>query len=359
MNPAERSTALEGLRGYAAFLVFLVHAFGLLATRLYGIDPARHPIADDPQLARAAVVFLFHSHYGVDLFFVLSGLFMADLALRRWRGAKRFLWRRWLRIYPTYAASTLIAATVAWVWLRIYPSAADALANVFLLQGFFTLGFPSINPTSWSLSYEAAFYAVVPLLPALAAGRVPPMRHAAPFLVIAYLLLVAIPALLPMDKAIYFAYFALFVPGAALGFLDDSERARMAASIPTPIVVLAWVAFTLAVKLGFLSNMGAPYYAASGVAGGLVVLKACDPNNAIARALSGSAPRWLGRHSYSFFLIHYVVVHLWGAATAALIEVHNAVAHTVVFLGGAFVLSLAAARLLFRATERFYFTAPR
>ena len=116
MNPAERSTALEGLRGYAAFLVFLVHAFGLLASRLYAMDIEHHPILGDSDPARAALVFFFRSHYGVDLFFVLSGLLMGDLALRRWRGAGPFLWRRFLRIYPTYGMSTLIVVLVVAAW---------------------------------------------------------------------------------------------------------------------------------------------------------------------------------------------------------------------------------------------------
>jgi exopolysaccharide production protein ExoZ len=359
MNPAERSTALEGLRGYAAFLVFLVHAFGLLATRVYGIDPERHAVLGDPQPMRAAVVFLFHSHYGVDLFFVLSGLLMGDLALRRWRGSRSFLWRRWLRIYPTYAVSTIALGLLAYAWLGRSPSLADALANAFLLQGFFILGFPPINPTSWSLSYEVAFYGLVPLLAALVTARPPTVRGAAPLLVLAFVLLVAVPALVPAENAIYFAYFALFVPGVALGLLDDAQRARVAARVPTLAAIVAWIAFTLAVKLSILANIPALYFLGSGIAGGLVVLKACDAKGGIARLLSSPAPRWLGRHSYSFFLVHYGVVHLWGAATARLIDPRNALPHSVVFLAGALALSLLAARLLFLATERFYFTASR
>ena len=38
MKAGERVDALEGLRGYAAFLVFLVHAFGLVFAKLYGGD---------------------------------------------------------------------------------------------------------------------------------------------------------------------------------------------------------------------------------------------------------------------------------------------------------------------------------
>ncbi len=359
MNPAERSRALEGLRGYAAFLVYLVHAFGLLVTRLYGIDVERHSILDDPDPVRATLVFFFRSHYGVDLFFVLSGLLMGDLALRRWRGARRFLWRRWLRIYPAYAVSVALVVAAVFLWQGRYPSAADVWANVFLLQGFFVLGVPAIDPPSWSLSYEALFYIVVPLFAFAASGRAPTLRRAAGFLAIAFVALVAVPALIPVEKAIYFAYFALFVPGVALGLMDDAARARAARSLPLGWVAAAWIAFTLAVKLRVFTNADAVYYFASGGAGGLLVLKACDSAGALGRFLSRRAPLWLGKHSYSFFLIHYIVVHLWGAATLALVGLEHPLAYAGLFLGGSFALSLVAARALFGATERFYFRAAR
>lgn len=357
MIPAERSAALEGLRGYAAFLVFLVHAFGLLATRLYGIDVETHPIVGEGDAVRAALVFLFRSHYGVDLFFVLSGLLMGDLALRRWRGTKEFLWRRALRIYPTYAVSTVAVVAAVWLWQGRVPDAANAWANVFLLQGFFVLGFAALNPTSWSLTYEAVFYALVPLFAFTAAGTQPSLRKASAPLALAFALLVAVPALLGVPKAIYFAYFALFVPGVALGLLDEAGRVRAARAVPLPLVLLAWVAFTLAVKLRAITNADAAYYVASGLAGGLMVLKACDASGALGRALSRPAPLWLGRHSYSFFLMHYIVVHLWGAALLTVVPVEHPVAYATVFLVGSLAFSLAAAWLLYNVTERFYFRA--
>jgi peptidoglycan/LPS O-acetylase OafA/YrhL len=45
----------------------------------------------------------------VDLFFVLSGLLMADIAARRWPGTRTFLARSALRIYPAYLAAGALA----------------------------------------------------------------------------------------------------------------------------------------------------------------------------------------------------------------------------------------------------------
>ena len=95
----KRLAALEGLRGYAAFLVFLVHSCGLVLARVHGVDADRASIGDATP-GVAVLLFFFRSHYGVDLFFVLSGLLMADIAARRWPGTRAFLARRALRIYP-------------------------------------------------------------------------------------------------------------------------------------------------------------------------------------------------------------------------------------------------------------------
>jgi peptidoglycan/LPS O-acetylase OafA/YrhL len=356
MRPGEPLAALEGLRGYAAFLVFLVHAFGLLAVRFYGIDPDSHEVLQDGDPGRVLVVLLARSHYGVDLFFVLSGLLMADLALRRWPGTARFLARRWLRIYPAYLASALLVAVVSWSWLGKTYGAAEVAGNIALLQGFFVLGIPAVNPVSWSLSYEAAFYLAVPLLAAAWARRGTPGPWA---LALAFALLVGIPAALPGEKARYLAYFALFVPGIALGLMTDAGREALARRVPLPLVLAAWAAFTLAMKLGAASVIGVAGVFGSGIACGLVVLKACDTAGPLARALASPVPRWLGKYSYSFFLVHYIVVHRWGAWLAERVPPENRALHAAIFLAGSLALSLAAARLLWEIAERFYFRPAR
>ena len=347
MNPRERLSALEGLRGYAAFLVFLVHAFGLLAARVYGISADLAPVLGEADPVRALVLFIFHSHYGVDLFFVLSGLLMTDLAMRRWPGARRFFARRLARIYPAYLLSAVITATITVWWFGGKVNGWQVVGNLFLLQGFFALGIVAMNPVSWSLTFEAAFYLLVPLL----------QRKNLRIAVIV-LLASSVPMAIETPFA-YFSYFSLFLPGIALGILDDERRVALARRIPTACVILAWMAFTLGVKLGFIANIQPAYYVASGIAGGLVVLKTFDDSGFLARALATPAARWLGKHSYSFFLIHFVVVHLWGDVVARLVPPGDRALYAGLFLPGALGLSLLAAWLLYAAAERFYFDRRR
>jgi peptidoglycan/LPS O-acetylase OafA/YrhL len=356
MKAGGRVDALEGLRGHAAFLVFLVHAFGLVFTKLYGTDPQLHTLQGDPSLARMAVTLLFRSHYGVDLFFVLSGLLMADLALRRWPGSARFLARRALRIYPAYLASLAICLGATLLWLGRDATLADMAGNALLLQGFFDFGIPAINPPSWSLSYEAVFYLAVPILALLWRGRTTPFG-AAMFatLAAAFVAIVAAAFALPGTMSRYLAYFALFLPGIAIGVLDAQARTRLSRRVPLVAVIAAWTLFAASVKFGWLSNSEAQYYACSAACGGLLVLKACDADGWLARTLTRAVPRWIGHYSYSFFLIHYIVLHLFAAVLDGWFGAGRGGAYAVVLVLGGLALSLLAARGLYFATEAFYF----
>jgi peptidoglycan/LPS O-acetylase OafA/YrhL len=344
----KRLAALEGLRGYAAFLVFLVHSCGLVLARVHGVD-ADHASIGDATPGVGVLLFFFRSHYGVDLFFVLSGLLMADIAARRWPGARTFLARRAQRIYPAYAASLALAVLASVVVFGHHPGWREFAANLAFLQGFFVLGVPALNPVTWSLSYEAAFYLAVPLL-ALAAGRIAGWMFPA-----AFLALIALFDLLPGGKTIYFAYFALFVPGLWLGTLDADARSRYAKRLPAWMAVGAWAAFVLAFKLGLVTNTNGAYYIASGIAAGLLVLKLCDDASPLARWLSSPPALALGRISYSFFLVHFVVLHVLGSWLDGAGMPAGAAFAAIIFVGG-FAASALAAWALYGVAERFYFT---
>jgi peptidoglycan/LPS O-acetylase OafA/YrhL len=330
-----------------------VHAFGLLALRLFVIDLERYSVWDDRDPLRVLLILLSRSHYGVDLFFVLSGLLMTDLAIRRWPGAVQFLWHRWLRIYPAYAVSLVVAAVLLWSSPDRTYGAADVLGNVAFLQGIFVLGIPAINPPTWSLSFEALFYLAVPIAASAWAG---PRGAPGPIaLLTTFTAIIALAALIPVQGGIQFAYFALFVPGIALGLLDQAARENLARRVPLVAVLAAWAGFTLARKLELISILEPAYYVCSALAGGLLVLKACDTRGLLGRALVSRMPRWLGRYSYSFFLVQFIVITRWDAWLVERVPTSNRPLFATLFLAGSLALSIATARLLYAVTERFYF----
>lgn len=100
---------------------------------------------------------------GVAFFFTLSG-FVLVWSARPDDTAGRFFQRRFARIYPSYLAVLLIACIVPRV--AVYRGTGAGILSVTLTQAWvpldkFVFG---LNGVSWSLSCEAAFYALFPLL---------------------------------------------------------------------------------------------------------------------------------------------------------------------------------------------------
>jgi exopolysaccharide production protein ExoZ len=307
-------------------------------------------------LAQGLLVFFGHANYGVDLFFVLSGLLMADLALARWPGTARFLRLRFLRVYPAYALSSLLSAVAIWLWMGTALGPRDALGNVLLMQGLFVLGIAMANPITWSLTYEALFYAAMPLV----RRGLRRTRASARWLAVAlaaHLAIVGLAAAIPHDKGIYFAYFGLFVPGIALGVLRDDERERLARGAPLAAVLGAWALFTLAFRLEWLDNTQALYYPASAIAGGLLVLKAFDAGGVLGRCLATGPMRALGRISYSLFLVHFMVMQLVGEGLARTLGTARTGLYAGSFIVLGIAVSLGAAVALYLLAERPYFRA--
>ena len=153
---AERILELDALRGLAALAVVLFH-YTTRYEQLFGY-------------AEPLDVGVSWGHYGVDLFFMLSG-FVILMTLERTADAWRFAWGRFSRLYPAYWASAALTFTV--VSLCRLPgqeiSLSEALWNLTMMQSL--LGAPHIDGAYWSLQAELIFYANVLLLFHLGAFR--------------------------------------------------------------------------------------------------------------------------------------------------------------------------------------------
>lgn len=135
--------SLEALRGVAAFIVVWCHA--VESPRF--LDPHYSP--------QGVLAFLPPSHLSVLLFFVLSG-YVIGLSTKQRLASKEtigaYLKKRFLRIYPIYFVSMVLAVLVA----QPYPI-TTLLGNFTLTQVLLT---PVIgeNGPSWSLHYEVFYY---------------------------------------------------------------------------------------------------------------------------------------------------------------------------------------------------------
>lgn len=149
-----RLDGLTGLRWWAALFVFCYHML---------------EFAPLPSIAAA---FLKFGYLGVTFFFVLSG-FVLTWAASPNVPTSTFYWRRFARIYPSHFVALLLAIPVFYsmtpdtsqTWVKPF-SFVILLLSFLLLQGWSTN--PAIlfsgNPAAWTLTCEAFFYAMHPLL---------------------------------------------------------------------------------------------------------------------------------------------------------------------------------------------------
>jgi len=150
---------MEGLRGLAVSLVFLVHYVALIRPWIAGHD------------ALLAVAGGMHTigNTGVDLFFVLSGYLIYGSLISKKQAFGKFIRRRVQRIYPAFIAVFAVYVLLSFLFPSENKIPSDlSSASVYIAENFLLLpGIFPIEPmitVAWSLSYEMAFYFAIPLL---------------------------------------------------------------------------------------------------------------------------------------------------------------------------------------------------
>ncbi|MFS8069587.1 MAG: acyltransferase family protein [Byssovorax sp.] len=207
---------LDALRGAAILAVFVQH----LGDRFFPFLEARAASALPAATAPWALTILHHAWWGVDLFFVLSGFSLAQgyvsaFAAGRAGPAKGvFLARRAARILPAFfvAIAVMIALRPRVVLQPGFPAALGA--HLALLQGYVTPGGIVLIGAAWSLTTEAHFYLLLPLL---ARPLLDPLRPARRWLTAG-----ALCALAWGSRALLHAW--ILEPGVHSALLEASQR---------------------------------------------------------------------------------------------------------------------------------------
>src|SRR4051794_19758359 len=166
-HPRTRDDGLDGLRALAALSVLAFHSW--LYSRPHPSLPTRGGVLDHA---------LFEARTGLVLFFVLTGfLLYRPYARAAAEGGPapsltRYLRRRVARIAPAYYVA--LAGTVA---LLAFPRSGPGIrtpahpsdVGFFLAfaQNYSPATILRLNPVTWTLGVEVAFYALLPLLGAL------------------------------------------------------------------------------------------------------------------------------------------------------------------------------------------------
>jgi peptidoglycan/LPS O-acetylase OafA/YrhL len=156
------------------------------------------------------------SYLGVDIFFVLSGFFMAPYVfLIKNISPPSFYFRRIIRLYPSFLPAALFALLIILLFinsttydfilnLKILFSSLFGLSNEFLqrsLTGYFdTSSIRIVFLHTWSLSVEFQFFFFVGLLILLTSR----------FSIKPYFLLLLLIALIPIFLSISYSYYSFF-----------------------------------------------------------------------------------------------------------------------------------------------------
>ncbi len=330
-------------------LVFCVHAAGNAAAVVAGLDLGNESFLSLATWPQRVLFWLQRSHHGVFLFFVLSGYLIG----RMWwpqpqlRYA-RFAWRRTLRIYPAFLLS--FVASLFFVRFTGEQVALDAprlLGNLVFLNGAPAAGVVPLNIVTWSLLYEMTFYLVFPLL-LLAAVRV--SAHAARW-VPAVGILAPIAFVVAGADALVLCWSLLF-GGVALAF-GGGRAVQMLARTPATLVTLLYLSVTTSALLDGLPQTVS--IIAFGAVALLVVAHCAAGGTALAAMLTWRPLVRLGRISYSFYLLHWMIVVLVARAVTPHGDAWGALPATMVIFGAGFVVSVAAATVSWWVAERPYF----
>jgi peptidoglycan/LPS O-acetylase OafA/YrhL len=335
--PRNRLVALDALRGVAAVIV-LVHHVSMTAPSVSAAYSSSANVAIFSTgwwVTLSPLKILFAGPEFVLVFFVLSGFVLVLTPLRRWpwnRGAAQPQGYDWLAYYPRriirLAVPVIVSVGLAAVWILLVPRTGEGgawmakqgradLGIENLLREASILGFtgrPNVNPPLWSLAWEMWFSLLLPVGVILAVAT---RRWTLAW--VALMLAVSTTGyLLGSEPLMYLPAFGL---GALLAANYESLQVRsarlsrirggsvlwglIAAAGPVllisywmvrPLLTAPWNELTLALR----------------VPGAFLIVATVALWPPVQRMLSGRTLAWLGRISFSLYLVHFPIVVTFG-----------------------------------------------
>jgi peptidoglycan/LPS O-acetylase OafA/YrhL len=300
---------------------------------------------------RSPVMLLDQGISAVYLFFVLSGFVLAlPWFSGRHQTYPTFIIRRVCRIYIPYLASMLfsvllllavghpVISNVSTFYASIWQSALDlsTFGRTLVVETDNSLNFPT-----WTIAWELRIALIFPILlaPVVLLKRNGLLLSLVVMLVACIGLRVAGPVAAEFGRVAY-AYIALFIMGAALASIIDRIQTFRPAS-----TLLTTALLCLGALLLFPVWSTKPLVAFIPLgAGSMLVMIAALRTGWFSSFLQRATPRWLGKISFSVYLIHVPIITAVLAVTQQRLPVPIALTSGV-------ILSFAAAPIFYRLVE--------
>ncbi len=320
---------VESVRGLAALCVALYH--GQLVLSLPGDDPLYSAglagLAGVQAVLAKCLLIPFNGPGAVALFFVISGWVLGLSLDRRSSGfltdSARFLLQRVLRIYPAFFVALLIitagvavlaphppyAGASQWfnTWYRQPLSISEVFANLVFLD-------TGMNNVTWTLRVELEMAVLFPLLHLLS------RRLALVANVLALGLFAGLCAVLPDPSTLKWAfafYAGLLLPQWGPWFATTIRTSAVGAG-PWMAAMLVVFGAVRSVSLQTSLEWAIPLVE---ILSGAMLL-ACVVHWSDQRWLAwldSAAVRKVGRISYSFYVLNFFVLYVWGLLFLALV----------------------------------------
>lgn len=265
--------SIQGLRGVAALSVLIVHLYDmpLLAGFLPRVPGWFHGTIN-------------MGGHGVELFFMISG-FLIPASLVRHASVAKFFYDRALRILPVFVVLHLIlfvaGPIVGYKFFRDID--AGSYLGIFLANLLFVpevLGLPIGQQNAWTLTYEWAFYIWFAAVFVAAAKQ-------RSWLVL-LLVVVGVSGILFRPIAAFFA----------VGMLCSAVPIRLNLTGGVGLLAAAVCAAAMYVSIEYIH----PFV---GIVPGLLLFAmVLAPGSGVAAWLSTPLPQFLGKISYSLYLVH-------------------------------------------------------
>ncbi|MGP6469230.1 acyltransferase family protein [Rahnella aceris] len=350
LPPQTKLPSLTGSRFWAALLVFLFHS---------SLPSDLAPFSD-PTIQHIFTVIVGKAGWlGVSYFFILSGFIMVWSA-RDNDTVGDFYLRRFAKIYPTHCLTWAIAFIIGVMSIYQYKLWSS---NLLLLNTwvddvhYFFVG----NRPSWSLCIEAMFYLSFPFLFRVMktipekfdlAGLI--IVTAASLLVQTYIYLWVEPdkmmGAFPISQQHFWVSY-IFPPSRIFEFLAGMFAARLLMN-GRMLVLTKTASFTL-LAATYIGSMYIPYQFSMSV---VFIIPVCLLIVSIAgddlkyrnTLLNSKTSVWLGEISYSFYMVHFLVLFYFLNLTAGR---KFSLPEGIALIAVALVLSVSFASFLYKYFE--------